>query len=133
VAASVAAPVVMPPVSLPIPARLTPPLGAAALANPATAPAPSTAEKRPINPFLAADPAQRARRLARALVSDLLAYYPDRREEGLREGTLRQLFREDIKKSYEEYVDQIGKEAADGSSYFQEALNDILAGGRQLF
>ena len=89
--------------------------------------------KRPINPFLRADPAQRARRLARALVSDLVAYYPLKRDEGLRDGTLRQLFREEIKKSYEEYVEQVGRDVAEHSPYFQEALNEILAGGRRLF
>ncbi len=89
--------------------------------------------RRPINPFLRADPAQRARRLARALVSDLVAYHPQKREEGLRDGTLRQLFREEIKKSYEEYVEQVGRDAAEGAPYFQEALNEILADGRRLF
>lgn len=89
--------------------------------------------RRSINPFLNADPGQRARRLARALVSDLVAYHPQKREEGLRDGTLRPLFREDIKKSYEEYVEQVGRETAEGSPHFQEALNEILAGGRRLF
>lgn len=89
--------------------------------------------RRPINPFLNADPSQRARRLARALVSDLVAYNPRKRDEGMAQGTLRQLFREDIKKSYEEYVEQVGKELADSTPYFQEALNDILAGGQRLF
>lgn len=86
-----------------------------------------------INPFLRADPATRARLLARALVSDLAAYHPQKREEGLRDGTLRQLFREDIRKSYEEYVEQVGREFAERSRDFQDALNDILAGGRSLF
>ena len=89
--------------------------------------------RAPINPFLRADPSQRARRLARALVSDLVAYHPQKREEGLRDGTLRQLFREEIKKSYEEYVDQVGREQAEAAPHFQDALNDILAGGRRLF
>lgn len=89
--------------------------------------------KRLINPFLRADPAQRARRLARALVSDLVAYQPQKREEGLREGTLRQLFREEIKKSYEEYLEQVGRDVAEHSPHFQDALNEILAGGRRLF
>jgi predicted Zn finger-like uncharacterized protein len=95
-------------------------------------PTPSDA-RRSINPFLRADPAQRARRLARALVSDLVAYHPQKREDGLRDGTLRQLFREEIKKSYEEYVEQVGRDVAEGSPHFQEALNEILAGGRRLF
>ncbi len=87
----------------------------------------------PINPFLANDPNLKAKRLARALVSDIVAYHPQLREQGLREGTLRQLFKDEIKKSYEEYLEQVGKEFADGTTHFQEALNEILAGGRQLF
>lgn len=89
--------------------------------------------RRAINPFLNADPGQRARRLARALVSDLVAYHPRKRDEGLAQGTLRQLFREEIKKSYEEYVEQVGKELAESTPHFQDALNDILAGGQRLF
>ena len=92
-----------------------------------------TAGRPPINPFLRADPSHRARRLARALVSDLVAYHPQKREEGLRDGTLRQLFRDEIKKSYEEYVEQVGRAAAETAPHFQDALNEILAGGRRLF
>ncbi|WP_309669735.1 zinc-ribbon domain-containing protein [Gemmatimonas sp.] len=108
------------------PAATLTPLSSSAAGTPA-------AGKRPINPFLRADPAQRARRLARALVSDLVAYHPQKRDEGLRDGTLRQLFREEIKKSYEEYLEQVGRDVAEHSPYFQEALNEILAGGRRLF
>lgn len=71
--------------------------------------------------------------MSRALISDLLTYFPQRREEGLRNGTLKELFREEIKKSYEEYVDQVGKDFAESTPHFQNALNDILAGGQQLF
>ena len=106
---------------------------AATLTPLSSATATPVAGKRLINPFLRADPAQRARRLARALVSDLVAYQPQKREEGLREGTLRQLFREEIKKSYEEYLEQVGRDVAEHSPHFQEALNEILAGGRRLF
>ena len=62
-----------------------------------------------------------------------MTYFPQRREEGLRDGTLKELFREEIKKSYEEYVDQVGREFADSTSHFQEALNEILAGGQKMF
>jgi hypothetical protein len=93
----------------------------------------STPTRTPINPFLANDPNAKARRLSRALVSDLVTYFPQRREEGLRDGTLKDVFREEIKKSYEEYVDQVGKEFADSTTHFQDALNDILAGGQRLF
>ena len=104
-----------------------------AVAAPASESATSEAPRRPINPFLKADPGQRARRLARALVSDLVAYHPQKRDEGIANGTLRQLFREEIKKSYEEFVDQVGRELAESSPHFQEALNEILGGGRKLF
>jgi hypothetical protein len=89
--------------------------------------------KRGINPFLNNDPNQKGRRLARALVSDMIAYQPGKREEGLANGTLKQIFREEIKKSFEEYVDQIGKEFADSTTHFQDALNDLLAGGQKMF
>lgn len=115
--------------------RATPALGtqgpSSVSATPTTAAA--TPRRSSINPFLRSDPAQRARRLARALVSDLVAYHPQKREEGLRDGTLRQLFREEIKKSYEEYVEQVGRDVAEGAPHFQDALNEILSGGRRLF
>ncbi len=88
---------------------------------------------RPVNPFLSQDPALKARRLARALISDMVVYHPAKRQEGLREGTLKALFDEEIKKSWEEYTDQVGREVADATPYFREALNEILAGGRAIF
>jgi hypothetical protein len=96
-------------------------------------PSMATPTRAPINPFLANDPNAKARRLSRALISDLVTYFPQRREEGVRDGTLKELFREEIKKSYEEYVDQVGQEFANSTTHFQEALNDILAGGQKMF
>lgn len=89
--------------------------------------------KRPINPFLANDPNAKAKRLARALISDLVVYHPQRREEGLKNGTLKQLFDEEIKKSHEEYVEQLGKEFAESTTHFTDALNEILANGSKVF
>ena len=86
-----------------------------------------------MNPFLANDPNQKAKRLARALISDIIAYFPEKHQDGLRNGTLKTLFREEIKKSYEEYVDQMGKEFAESTTHFQDALNDVLAGGKRIF
>jgi hypothetical protein len=94
---------------------------------------PTTPTRAPINPFLANDPNAKARRLARALVSDLVTYFPQRRDEGLRDGTLRELFREEIKKSQEEYVEQVGRDFAESTTHFQDALNEILAGGQRIF
>jgi hypothetical protein len=128
------APPVIPP-QAPKPPVSTP----AALPPRSTAPTPISATpsdgvaRRAPNPFLANDPNQKGKRLARALVSDMVAYLPQKREEGLKNNTLKQLFREEIKKSYEEYVDQIGKEFAESTTHFQDALNDVLAGGKKIF
>ena len=106
----------------------------AAFSTPSTpAPPPAAVQRKPINPFLANDPNQKARRLARALVSDMVAYHPTKRDEGIQAGTLKHLFREEIKKSYEEYVEQVGRDFAESTMHFQEALNDVLAGGRKIF
>lgn len=129
-----------PPAGLTPPSRSTPqaPVASAATPPAARAAAPTTVgiptpSRPPINPFLANDPNAKAKRLARALVSDLVTYFPRKREEGVRDGTLKQLFREEIQKSYEEYVMQVGREFAESTPHFQEALNDILAGGQRVF
>jgi hypothetical protein len=88
---------------------------------------------RVINPFLVQDPSVKARRLARALISDMISYHPAKRAQGLKDGTLADIFREEIKKSYEEYVLQIGEETAKSSNHFNDALNEILAGGKKIF
>ena len=99
--------------------------------HPLLAAPPPTAAAAPA--FGVADPQSKARRLARALVSDIVVYHPDRRERGLRDGTLRQEFREEIRKSWEEYSTQVGDQMARGTPYFREALNEILAGGEPVF
>jgi hypothetical protein len=105
--------------------------------TPPGSPAPSagadSGARRPLNPFLSKDPNQRAKRLARALVSDIITYHPAKHAEGLRDGTLKQLFREEIKKSFEEYIAQVGQQLAESTTYFQEALNEVLGGGKKIF
>jgi predicted Zn finger-like uncharacterized protein len=90
-------------------------------------------EQRSPAPFGTADPKARARRLARALVSDIVVYHPERRDRSRREGTLRQEFREEIRKSWEEYVVQVGGDFARETPFFRDALNEILAGGERVF
>jgi len=79
------------------------------------------------------DPKQKARRLARALISDMLVYHPEKRQQGIRNGTLPLLFKDEIEKSWLEYVEQVGKDMADTMPFWTEALNDILAGGNKVF
>ena len=106
----------------PVPARGPPPL-----------PEPPPSPKPRGNPFLSQDPKVKARRLARALVSDLVVYHPAKRRDGLRDGSLKLLFEEEIQKSWEEYVDQVGTDLAKATPFFTEALNEILADGQPVF
>jgi hypothetical protein len=116
----------MPPAPVATPRAPTPPPAARPIAPPGPG-------GRPANPFLSQDPSAKARRLARALVSDIVVYHPAKRQEGIRDGNLKELFEEEIKKSWEEYTEQVGRELAESTGYFREALNEILAGGRQVF
>jgi predicted Zn finger-like uncharacterized protein len=123
-----------------VPAPTPPEPAAPAVATPPVEPersdevaASANARSSPPPAFGVADPHSKARRLARALISDIVVYHPERREESLRNGTLRQEFREEIRKSWEEYVTQVGDSLARGTPYFREALNEILAGGAQVF
>jgi predicted Zn finger-like uncharacterized protein len=118
------------------PAAPAGPVSAKPSAPPAAAPSPAArpaSGSRPANPFLSQDPALKARRLARALISDMVVYHPGKRQEGLRDGNLKELFEEEIKKSWEEYAEQVGRDVAESTPYFREALNEILASGRQIF
>ncbi|MBA3340465.1 MAG: zinc-ribbon domain-containing protein [Gemmatimonadaceae bacterium] len=119
-----------------LPARPVPPvLPASTPVSPLapSSPFPSSPDRRPINPFLSRDPGLRAKRLSRALVSDMVAYYPAKHSEGLEKGTLKELFRDEIKKSYDEYVAQVGSELARSTTHFQESLNEVLGAGRKIF
>lgn len=139
-----AQPVTPPYVPAPTPRAATPPAAPSPAPPPQRAPTPKAASsavststppgaRRPLNPFLSKDPNQRAKRLAKALVSDIITYHPAKHAEGLRDGTLKQLFREEIKKSFEEYIAQVGQQLAESTTYFQEALNDVLGGGKKIF
>lgn len=79
------------------------------------------------------DPHDRARRLARVLVSDIIAYYPEKHAEAVLRGSVREEFEAEVQKSWKEYVDQVGSEIADSTPYFREALNEVLARGREIY
>jgi hypothetical protein len=98
-----------------------------------TVPPRPAAGGRAVNPFLSQDPGQKARRLARALVSDMVVYHPAKRRDALKAGTIKESFKEEITKSWEEYVDQVGKDLAESTPYFREALNEILGDGKPVF
>ena len=81
------------------------------------------------------DPTDKAKRLARVLVSDMIMYNAERHRNALENGTLAADFEDEIEKSWKEYVEQVGSDIAegDGREYWREALNDILAKGEKVF
>ena len=79
------------------------------------------------------DPHEKAYRLARVLVSDIITYNPERHQQALDGDTLKEDFEDEIQKSLAEYVEQVGSELADSTDYFDKALNEILARGQPIF
>ncbi len=79
------------------------------------------------------DPTARAQRLARALVSDIVAYHKDKLKQTRGAAALRSEFREEIRKSWEEYVEQVGLDLAKNTPYFRDSLNELLAKGEKVF
>jgi predicted Zn finger-like uncharacterized protein len=75
----------------------------------------------------------RAKRLARTLVSDILCYNKEKRDQALQEGNLMTALGEEIKKSWELYKEKVGPDVASSTNYFKEALNEILANGQEVF
>lgn len=76
---------------------------------------------------------ERARRLAKALASDLVLYNQDKVEEGLRNGTLAKLLGSEIRRSWEYYCQQIPKHIVDGTDYFKDQLNKTVGKGKEIF
>ncbi len=76
---------------------------------------------------------KKARRLARALVSDILVYNREKRDTALANGTLVRALGQEIKKSWELYKERVTPEVATSTNFFKEALNDILAEGQKIF
>lgn len=76
---------------------------------------------------------ERAKRLARVFVSDILVYNREKRDQGLAAGDLMTVLGPEIKKAWEAYKEKIGSEVSESSDYFRCALNEILADGQNVF
>lgn len=76
---------------------------------------------------------ERAKRLARVFVSDILVYNREKRDQGLANGDLMAVLGSEIKKSWEAYKEKVGPDLVESSDYFREALNEILADGQKVF
>ena len=76
------------------------------------------------------DPHERAKRLARLIVSDIIIYNQDKIVEGIKQDTLFDLLKEDIEVGRTYYEKNIDPAVAEQSNYFNHALVDILIKGR---
>jgi len=74
-----------------------------------------------------------AKRLARSLAKDILLYHKNEVEEGLKNGNIVQLLGEEIRKSWGFYKQKIDPDVQESSSYFKDALNEILGQGKKIF
>jgi predicted Zn finger-like uncharacterized protein len=99
--------------------------------EPETVPAPAVEDKPRTKRGRSKE--DRAKRLARVLVSDILEYNRDKRNIALKEGQLMNSLGDEIKKSWELYKDKVGPDVAGSTEFFKEALNEILADGKEVF
>ncbi len=76
---------------------------------------------------------RKAERLGRSLVKDIHLYHKDKVEQGRRDGNLVQLLGEEIKKSWRYYKKQVDPEVLQEKNYFKDALNEIIAAGKEVF
>ena len=127
-----------PPAAQPVPEpaaapAAAPPTPEAAPQEPETEPKSKTKSKAKRGKKGGRSEEDRAKRLARVLVSDILCYNQDKRDQALEDGTLMTVLGEEIKKSWELYKEKVGPELANSTDYFKEALNEILADGQKVF
>ena len=67
-----------------------------------------------------------ARRIARAVVSDIALYNAKKVEEGVRNDTLFDLLKEEIAEGENYYLTRVDPAIAEGTNYFDQALVDVL-------
>lgn len=75
---------------------------------------------------LAPELLERARRLARIIVSDIALYNQEKIEEGLKAGTLKELLKEELKEGEELLRSKLKGEISDGFPFLEEALEEFI-------
>lgn len=92
-----------------------------------TAPPPA----RPVQPGAPVDP-ETARRIARALIGELLNSRREERDRALSEGRLLARLGADILETWDRYRQRVGEPLARDTRFFQDALGEILGDGQPL-
>ena len=70
-----------------------------------------------------------AKRIARSLISELVLSRREERDEALRSGRLLARLGPEIVLLWDSYREKVGEDLAGGTRFFQDAVNEILAGG----
>lgn len=106
--------------------------GETILINPAV-PAVQKKSVEPNDTITRDDTYTRARRLARVLASDMLIYNRELVDQARKSGDLQEVMAAEIKRSWDLWNSRFPKEIVEGTDLFREALNEILAGGEDIF
>lgn len=67
-----------------------------------------------------------ARRIARAVVSDIALYNARKVEEGIEKDTLFDLLKDEIEEGRSYYMSRVDPEIVEHTNYFNQALVDVL-------
>jgi len=114
-----------PPPPPPPPPLAAPPVAAPAPPKPAPAP---PAAKPPEAPAAAGSPEEeKAKRLARIIVSDIALYNADSIKEGLEKGNFYELLKRDIEESYKLFKERVPAPVREAHDYLKDALEQLVA------
>ncbi|MDD5224068.1 MAG: hypothetical protein PHE84_08765, partial [bacterium] len=96
--------------------------------TPAPAPVPPPAAKPPEAPAATGSPEEeKAKRLARIIVSDIALYNADSIKEGLQKGNFYELLKRDIEEGYKLFKERVPAPVREGHDYLKEALEQLVA------
>lgn len=102
-------------------------------AAPAPAPAPKPAPKAaPTTGPVAVQGPEKARRLARTVLSDIDLYDPEKVLESIRNGKFEAVFGEELREGLKHYQSRIPKEVRAQGNFFQESLDAFLAKKKEI-
>lgn len=76
------------------------------------------------------DPHERAKRLARLIIADIVLYNQEKIVEGIKNDTLFELLQEDIEIGRKYYEKNVDPAVVEQCNYFNQALVDILVKGK---
>ncbi len=77
------------------------------------------------------DPHERAKRMARLIVGDLVLYNKEKIVEGIRNDTLFEVLEQELKEGKDYYEKNVDPQVRSASDYFGQAIVDILIKGRE--